>query len=209
MILTYLFPKVNDLSPLAKYLLCTLHNLHEIVLSLTSAELSPLPSICCVLYTTYMIQFYLWLAVDLKFSPSNLISSTNNTDPKDVHVNEIFFKVCLSTYNPLDLQLPMQLVSITSKVVSLKPVHFCQWLAIDRWFSPGTLVSSINKIDCHDITEILSKVALNTIHQPQPYNPDIHIHVITLDFMYYKVRCHVTHHLVVLVKDIWWRRLMP
>ena len=149
----HLFPKVNDLSPLAKYLLCTLHNLHEIVLSLTSAELSPLPSIY--------------------------------------------------------LQLPMQLVSITSKVVSLKPVHFCQWLVIDRWFSPGTLVSSINKIDCHGITEILSKVALNTIHQPQPYNPDIHIHVITLDFMYYKVRCHVTHHLVVLVKDIWWRRLMP
>ena len=30
-------------------------------------------------------------------------------------------------------------------------------------FSPGTLVSSINKTDCHDITEILLKVALNTI----------------------------------------------
>ena len=34
----------------------------------------------------------------------------------------------------------------------------CQWL-----FSPGTLVSSINKADCHEITEILLKVALNTI----------------------------------------------
>jgi hypothetical protein len=33
----------------------------------------------------------------------------------------------------------------------------------DRWFSPGTLVSSINKTDHHDITEILLKVALNTI----------------------------------------------
>ena len=31
-----------------------------------------------------------------------------------------------------------------------------------RWFSLGTLVSSTNKIDCHDITEILLKVALNT-----------------------------------------------
>jgi hypothetical protein len=31
------------------------------------------------------------------------------------------------------------------------------------WFSPGTLVSSTNKTDRHDITEILLKVALNTI----------------------------------------------
>ena len=30
-------------------------------------------------------------------------------------------------------------------------------------FSPGTPVSSTNKIDCHDITEILLKVPLNTI----------------------------------------------
>ena len=32
-----------------------------------------------------------------------------------------------------------------------------------RWFSPGTPVSSTNKIDRHDITEILLKVVLNTI----------------------------------------------
>jgi len=31
------------------------------------------------------------------------------------------------------------------------------------WFSLGTQVSSINKTDCQDITEILLKVALNTI----------------------------------------------
>jgi hypothetical protein len=30
----------------------------------------------------------------------------------------------------------------------------------------GTLVSSTNNTDRHDITEILLKVALNTIHQP-------------------------------------------
>ena len=39
----------------------------------------------------------------------------------------------------------------------------CQRFATDRWFSPGTLVSSTNKTDGHDITEILLKVALNTI----------------------------------------------
>ena len=32
-----------------------------------------------------------------------------------------------------------------------------------RWFSPGTSVTSTNKTDCHDITEILLKVALNAI----------------------------------------------
>ena len=36
----------------------------------------------------------------------------------------------------------------------------CQWLSAGRWFSP---VSSTNKTDHHDITEILLKVALNTI----------------------------------------------
>ena len=33
-------------------------------------------------------------------------------------------------------------------------------------FSQGTPVSSINKTDRHDMTEILLKVALNTINQP-------------------------------------------
>jgi uncharacterized protein (DUF1499 family) len=31
------------------------------------------------------------------------------------------------------------------------------------WFSPGTPVSSTNKTDCHNITEILLKLELNTI----------------------------------------------
>ena len=39
----------------------------------------------------------------------------------------------------------------------------CQWLATDRWFFPGTLASSTNKTNRHDITEILLKMALNTI----------------------------------------------
>ena len=40
----------------------------------------------------------------------------------------------------------------------------CQWLATGRWFSPGTLVSSTNKTDCHEITKILLKVELNIIN---------------------------------------------
>jgi hypothetical protein len=34
-----------------------------------------------------------------------------------------------------------------------------------QWFSPDPPVSSTNKTDRHDITEILLKVALNTIKE--------------------------------------------
>ena len=36
----------------------------------------------------------------------------------------------------------------------------CQWLAAGQWFSLGTPVSSTNKTDHHDKSEILLKVAL-------------------------------------------------
>ena len=39
----------------------------------------------------------------------------------------------------------------------------CQLIAEGRWFSLGTPVTSTNKTDRHDITEILLKVALSTI----------------------------------------------
>ena len=56
----------------------------------------------------------------------------------------------------------MQLVPITTNVVSSNPAHgdttlcekVCQWLAVDG-FPRGTPVSSTNKTDYHDITEIL------------------------------------------------------
>jgi hypothetical protein len=37
--------------------------------------------------------------------------------------------------------------------------NVCQWLAAGLWFSPGSPVSSTNKIDRHGITEMLLKVA--------------------------------------------------
>ena len=40
----------------------------------------------------------------------------------------------------------------------------CQWLATGQWFSPCSLVSSTNKTDRHNITEILLKVVLNPIY---------------------------------------------
>jgi hypothetical protein len=65
----------------------------------------------------------------------------------------------------------MQSVPITTKVVSLNPTQAIQHYVIKFsvttgwWFSPGTLVFTINKTDRHDITEILLKVTLNTINQ--------------------------------------------
>ena len=50
----------------------------------------------------------------------------------------------------------------------------CQWLAAGQWFSPGTSVSSTNKTDCYDITDILLKVVLNTINQNQLLCRDKH-----------------------------------
>ena len=44
----------------------------------------------------------------------------------------------------------------------------CQWRATGQWFSLNTQVSSTNTTDCHNITEILLKVALNTIDNPNP-----------------------------------------
>ena len=40
-----------------------------------------------------------------------------------------------------------------------------QWFATGRCLSPGTPVSSTNKTDRHEITEILVKVTLSTIKQ--------------------------------------------
>ena len=45
----------------------------------------------------------------------------------------------------------------------------CLWLGTGPWFSPGIPISSTNKTDCHDITEILLKMALKTINQTKPF----------------------------------------
>ena len=69
------------------------------------------------------------------------------------------------------------LCSIT-KVVGSNPTHGKLYsiqhnvikfvLVTGQWFSPGTSVSSTNKIDSLNIAEILLKVVLNTITQVNP-----------------------------------------
>ena len=62
----------------------------------------------------------------------------------------------------LNLQLPVQLVDITTKVMSSNPVHG----DISAVFS-GYTFSPYIKTDLYDITEILLKVALHIISQSE------------------------------------------
>jgi hypothetical protein len=49
-------------------------------------------------------------------------------------------------------------------------------LATGLWISQGSPISAINKTDCHDITEILLKVALNTInHKPNHHKRQMNL----------------------------------
>jgi hypothetical protein len=49
------------------------------------------------------------------------------------------------------------------------------WLATGRWLSTSTPVSYTNNTVCHDITEILFKVALKTIKQTNSTFPSIFV----------------------------------
>ena len=71
--------------------------------------------------------------------------------------------LCIQCLSPLKLCVRMLLnTALCDKVF--------QWLATGRWFSP---VSSNNKTDLDDITEILLKVALNTITLTPSNDDDI------------------------------------
>jgi hypothetical protein len=63
------------------------------------------------------------------------------------------------TTNVVSSNLSQAITTLCDKV--------CLWLATGWWFSSGSSVSSINKTYCHDISEILLKVALNII-TPNP-----------------------------------------
>ena len=73
----------------------------------------------------------------------------------------IYNNLCNQCPSPLTLWVRIPLMRGVLDTTLCDKV--CQWLATGRWFSPGTSVSSTIKTDCHDIAEILLKVALNTI----------------------------------------------
>ena len=70
----------------------------------------------------------------------------------------IYNYLCNQCLSPIKLRLRIPFTRCVLDKV-------CQWLATGRWFSLGTLVSSSNKTDRHNITEILLKVAFNIINQ--------------------------------------------
>ena len=87
-----------------------------------------------------------------------------------------YFKLCLVFFRPSwpwynylcnqclsPLMLRVQ-ISFMARCTTLCD-KVCQWFATGWWFSPGYPVSSTNKTDHHDITEILLTVALDTIKQ--------------------------------------------
>ena len=65
----------------------------------------------------------------------------------------IYNYLCIQCLSPLMLWVP---ISIRARCTALCD-KVCQWLAPGRWFSPDPPVSSTNKTDRHDITEILLK----------------------------------------------------
>ena len=88
----------------------------------------------------------------------------------------IYNYICNQCLSPLNLWFRIPLRRGVLDITLCDKV--CQWLATGRWFSPGVPVSSTNKTDCHDITEILLKVALNTKH--------LNHHWISLYYITYK-----------------------
>jgi hypothetical protein len=58
-----------------------------------------------------------------------------------------------------------------------------------QWFFPGTLLSSTNKADCHNITEIMLKVALNTITLALHISPFIYVILFLYPFTYNHFHC--------------------
>ena len=75
----------------------------------------------------------------------------------------IYNYLCNQWLSPLQLWVWIQLRQGVLDTTLCDKV--CQWLVTGQCFSLGTPVSSTNKTDCHDIAEILLKVALNTIKQ--------------------------------------------
>ena len=74
----------------------------------------------------------------------------------------IYNYICNQCLSPLTLWVRIQLRRGVLDTTLCDKV--CQWLTVSRLFSPYTPVSSTNKTQRHDITDILLKVELNTIN---------------------------------------------
>jgi hypothetical protein len=89
----------------------------------------------------------------------NWIKGPSCSWPYGSWINNYPWNQCLSPLKVWD-QIPI-MARCTRYNIMWK---VCRKLAVGRWFSTVTHVSATNKSNCHDITEILLKVALNTTH---------------------------------------------
>jgi hypothetical protein len=103
-------------------------------------------------------------------------------------LSKILWLVCKNFTEALWMKIGFLMEIFLSAIIFLNVLldttlcdKVCQWLATGRWFSSGAPVSSTNKTNCHDISEILLKVALNTITLPYIY---IYIYIHTTFFIF-------------------------
>ena len=79
-----------------------------------------------------------------------------------LHGSWIYNYLCNQFLSPLKLWVRTPFMAKCTRYTLCDKV--CQGLVTGGWFSPGTPVSSTNKTDRHDITEIVLKMALSTIY---------------------------------------------
>jgi hypothetical protein len=78
----------------------------------------------------------------------------------------IYYYLCNQCLSPLTLwvRTPFRRAELNTTLCD----KVCHRLATGRWFSPGTVVSSTNKIDSQNKTEILLKVVLSNHKTTKP-----------------------------------------
>ena len=79
-----------------------------------------------------------------------------------VHLNHHLMMSCFSSQIKSFFQIHFSILLVEKTV--------CQWLAAGWWFSSDTPLSSANKTDLHDITEILLKVTLKPYLSPSNFH---------------------------------------
>jgi hypothetical protein len=97
-------------------------------------------------------------------TPKYYIPSQGSSCPWS-YGNWIYNYLCNQCLSPLMLWVQ---ITFRARCTTLYD-KVCQLLATGRWFTQGPPVSSYNKTDRYDITEILLKVALNTIKPTKTY----------------------------------------
>ena len=129
---------------------------------------------CCHGYTTVYLSWNTWIynynlarkshreAHKIRSCSHGLSSSTWS------HGSWMYNYLCNHCLSPQTLEVR---ISIRRDVLDTTLCdEVCQWLAAGRWFSLSTPVSSTNKTDHHDITEILLKIGVKhyCIYQTKP-----------------------------------------